>query len=396
MISVPIDRADARDDARARRRHRLRALHRHPPPRLPRTTGIDVEESVGARRPRPPVAPSSSPAAPSSSRCSPCYFGGIPLVRALGYSAAIVVAVAVVAALTLLPAILGLLGERINALQLPFGRHPRRRPARTAGRAGRAASARDPWPAAIVRRSLILVALALPLLDITPRPARQRRSCPTDTADAPVLRHRSAKGFGAGHQRARCSSRSSSTRRRSRTRRSSNKVEASRSSSSSRQQAAGSSTSSRRRRAGRRGGRAGRRREPQPARADRQAAAGADAAEGSSSKSTASDPRLVKLEQPDRARTTDVDVGLAAGGQQATARAAVFNVTPTSAPVVRARRRTSSTDLRDDVIPDALRARGHDGLRRRLDRRLHRPRRPDRGEAPAGHRDRRRRSASCC
>ena len=41
------------------------------------------------------------------------YFSGIPLVRSLGYTTAIVVATAVLAAITFLPAILGLLGRRI-------------------------------------------------------------------------------------------------------------------------------------------------------------------------------------------------------------------------------------------------------------------------------------------
>jgi RND superfamily putative drug exporter len=47
---------------------------------------------------------------------------GIPIVTALGISAAAVVAIAVLAALTLLPAILAILGERINALPVHFGR----------------------------------------------------------------------------------------------------------------------------------------------------------------------------------------------------------------------------------------------------------------------------------
>ena len=46
------------------------------------------------------------------------YFSGIPLVRSLGYTTSIVVALAVIAAITLLPAILALLGRRI--LKLPF------------------------------------------------------------------------------------------------------------------------------------------------------------------------------------------------------------------------------------------------------------------------------------
>ncbi|MDX6582400.1 MAG: putative drug exporter of the superfamily [Solirubrobacterales bacterium] len=46
------------------------------------------------------------------------YFGGIPQVRELGYSAAIAVAVVIVASLTMLPAGLSLLGPRINSLRV--------------------------------------------------------------------------------------------------------------------------------------------------------------------------------------------------------------------------------------------------------------------------------------
>jgi RND superfamily putative drug exporter len=46
------------------------------------------------------------------------YFGGIPQVQQLGYSAAIAVAVVIVASLTMLPAGLSLLGERINSLRV--------------------------------------------------------------------------------------------------------------------------------------------------------------------------------------------------------------------------------------------------------------------------------------
>src|SRR3954468_867335 len=49
----------------------------------------------------------------------------IPLVTTLGYTAALVVAVAVVAAVTLLPALLGILGDRIDRLRIPL---PHRKP----------------------------------------------------------------------------------------------------------------------------------------------------------------------------------------------------------------------------------------------------------------------------
>src|SRR5204863_1081889 len=48
----------------------------------------------------------------------------IPIVSALGYSAALVVVIAVLTATTLLPALLAILGDRITALRVPFLRPP--------------------------------------------------------------------------------------------------------------------------------------------------------------------------------------------------------------------------------------------------------------------------------
>ena len=48
----------------------------------------------------------------------------IPIVSALGYSAAIVVLIAVITAVTLLPALLSILGKRIDSLRVPFLRPP--------------------------------------------------------------------------------------------------------------------------------------------------------------------------------------------------------------------------------------------------------------------------------
>jgi RND superfamily putative drug exporter len=50
---------------------------------------------------------------------------GIPLVTALGYSSAVAVATAVLAAITLLPAVLALLGAHIEALRLPAFLRPK-------------------------------------------------------------------------------------------------------------------------------------------------------------------------------------------------------------------------------------------------------------------------------
>ena len=85
----------------------------------------------------------------------------------LGYSAAIVVAVSLLSALTLTPALLGWLGPRVNRLALPGRRHVRAAGAeeldgtlwaRLAGRV-----ARRPWTTALVS-TVILLVLAAPVL----------------------------------------------------------------------------------------------------------------------------------------------------------------------------------------------------------------------------------------
>ena len=76
-------------------------------------------------------------------------FAGIPLVSALGFTAAIAVVVAVVAATTLLPAMLGALGPRIDSLRVQLGKTHPDDTSRTAGGAGPGAS--PPGPGA--RRS---------------------------------------------------------------------------------------------------------------------------------------------------------------------------------------------------------------------------------------------------
>ncbi len=92
-------------------------------------------------------------------------FAGIPLVSTLGFTAAIAVVVAVCAAATLLPALLGALGPHINSLRVPFGNsgpdegepHGWRRWAR--GVASR------PWRSALAALA-VLVTLALPIFQL--------------------------------------------------------------------------------------------------------------------------------------------------------------------------------------------------------------------------------------
>ena len=111
---------------------------------------------------------------------------GIPFVGAMGLATAVVVAVAVLAAVTLLPALLGVVGRRIDRLRLPAFRRRRQGagPARsTWTRWGRTIDQR-PWAYAL-GAVLVLLTLATPLLALRlgtpddgtlPTSATQRRA----------------------------------------------------------------------------------------------------------------------------------------------------------------------------------------------------------------------------
>ena len=118
----------------------------------------------------------------------------IPYVTTLGFSAALFVMVTVVAALTLLPAILGALGPRIFAWSLPH--------ARRETQTGETLSAR--WAAQMARRPIVyclvslavLLALASPLFGI-------RLGFPSDSsAPSSTTQHQAYelidRGFGPG------------------------------------------------------------------------------------------------------------------------------------------------------------------------------------------------------
>ncbi len=90
---------------------------------------------------------------------------GIPLVTALGYTSAIVVAVAMTGAITLLPAMLAMLGPRIESLRLPLPQHVHDAKPHGWARWARFVG-RRPWTAAIVAL-IVLGALAWPTLDLT-------------------------------------------------------------------------------------------------------------------------------------------------------------------------------------------------------------------------------------
>ena len=91
----------------------------------------------------------------------------VPILGAMGYAAALTVLVAVLTAVTLLPAVLALLGRRVDALRLPGRRRPDKVPAgenvwaRWAGFV-----TRHPWPA-LIAALLLLIPLMAPTLTLT-------------------------------------------------------------------------------------------------------------------------------------------------------------------------------------------------------------------------------------
>jgi RND superfamily putative drug exporter len=92
-------------------------------------------------------------------------FAGIPLVTTLGFTAAIAVVIAVCAAATLLPAMLGALGPRINSLRVHFGKtHPDDRKPHGWLRWADAVSDR-PWRSALAALVALFI-LALPIFQL--------------------------------------------------------------------------------------------------------------------------------------------------------------------------------------------------------------------------------------
>jgi putative drug exporter of the RND superfamily len=123
------------------------------------------------------------------------YFSGIPLVRSLGYTTAIVVATAVIAAITFLPAVLSLLGRRILKLRFRLGErkldddHP-------GGWARWASGIRNHPVIASIVGLVFLVLIAIPALDMR-LGAEDFGQLPKDTTDRQAY-DALTKGFGAG------------------------------------------------------------------------------------------------------------------------------------------------------------------------------------------------------
>jgi putative drug exporter of the RND superfamily len=118
----------------------------------------------------------------------------IPLVTTLGYTSAIAVAFAILAALTLLPALFGLLGSHVSALKLPWAkaRASAQSPVWTRLATG---IANHRWPVIVVVL-VALLALAIPTLSM--RLGQEDTGAePTDTT-ARQAYDLISEGFGAG------------------------------------------------------------------------------------------------------------------------------------------------------------------------------------------------------
>ncbi|MEV0352623.1 MMPL family transporter [Nonomuraea sp. NPDC050680] len=120
-------------------------------------------------------------------------FGGFPLLSTLGWITGVSVVSAVLTSVTLVPALLGLLGHRVNSLRIPF--LGRRRP-EGSGWAGLGAwVARRPWRA-LLSSVLVLGALAAPALALKLGPLDAGYGAQgTDSRRAYELM---ATGFGPG------------------------------------------------------------------------------------------------------------------------------------------------------------------------------------------------------
>ncbi|MFF4239447.1 MMPL family transporter [Actinomadura geliboluensis] len=121
------------------------------------------------------------------------FLSGIEFIGRIGIATALAVAVMVVAALTLLPALLGALGTRIDRYRLPRVRPDRSSRRWTAW--GRHVD-RHAWPYAIVA-TLVLLALSIPTLSL-------RFGVMADSMSSPKMEARQAydivaREFGAGH-----------------------------------------------------------------------------------------------------------------------------------------------------------------------------------------------------
>ena len=172
-LGRPRDREHRRVDARPGCRHRLRPVRPRPAPAEHRDRDVGLHESVGRAN---ATAGLSVLFAGSTVvlAIAGLQLAGVPMMAAMGWTSALMVAVTMLAALTLLPALLGLAGKRINSLAWSV---PGTRPATAhVGRAGGPAT----WP---TTPCATLVAAVAPGRAGHSRASRMRIGFPDDGND---------------------------------------------------------------------------------------------------------------------------------------------------------------------------------------------------------------------
>ena len=122
---------------------------------------------------------------------------GIPLVSSLGYASAVAVVTAVLAAITLLPALLSLVGRHIESLALPAFMRPKpKEPGRGFWERWARWVTGHPWLAVAVA-ALILVPLIIPVFWLN-LGQEDIAATPTDTQERQAY-DLMAQGFGVGY-----------------------------------------------------------------------------------------------------------------------------------------------------------------------------------------------------
>jgi len=156
--------------------------------------GVEMEESIARATATSGGAVVFAGVTVVIALCS-LFVAGIPLVSTLGYTAAIAVAVSVVAAMTLLPALLAALGEDINSLRLHIGRtHPDDQQPHGWARMARAVGSR-PWPY-LVASTILLLVLAFPLVHL--RLGQSDQSVLPSSTTSRQAYDTITRGFGSG------------------------------------------------------------------------------------------------------------------------------------------------------------------------------------------------------
>ncbi len=193
-----VDRSDARDDDRPRRRDRLRALHGLALPREPKGRH-GVRRGASRALSRPSGSAIVFAGGTVVIALVTLLIAGIPLVTSLGYASAFAVITAVLAALTLLPggALASRRPHRVGARARRSCGRSRRSRATDSGPAWSRFVTGHPWMA-MGAATILLVPLIIPLRVAPARAGGHRRHAQEDTQERQAY-DLHGTGFGPGY-----------------------------------------------------------------------------------------------------------------------------------------------------------------------------------------------------